>query len=46
MEDKKQKWVMCSVCKKCKNKKKCGWSFSVPIESFHCKRFDENKKGK
>ena len=42
MEDKKQKWVVCSVCKKCKNK--CKYSFSIPIESFHCARFLARKE--
>lgn len=46
----KQGWKLCEVCAKCKNKKKCGYKFSVKIQSFHCKRFEEvksnDKKGK
>lgn len=49
MED-RQGWKVCEVCAKCKNKKKCGYKFSVKIQSFHCARFEEvksnGKKGK
>ena len=51
MED-RQGWKVCEVCAKCKNKKKCGYKFSVKIKSFHCARFtprkeeDNGKKGK
>lgn len=46
----RQGWKDCEVCAKCKNKKKCGYKFSVKIKSFHCRRFEEvndnGKKGK
>jgi hypothetical protein len=40
----KQGWKLCEVCAKCKNKKKCGYKFSVKIKSFHCARFTPSKE--
>ena len=51
----RQGWKDCEVCAKCKNKKKCGYKFSVKIQAFHCARFSprnekevkgNDKKGK
>ena len=40
----KQGWKVCEVCAKCKNKKKCGYKFSVKIQSFHCKKYSPREE--